>query len=253
MRCADLPRGGRRASYPRGVTRTRSPRRRAGCLVGLSVAVVLLVGGMLLADRAGHSIAENVAADAARSRLDAADLDVAIEGFPFLTQLARGTLDDVRLQASSATLQGLAVTDLDVTATGVAVREPRGAEHVVATGTVPTAALQTLLRERTGWDLTLTVEDETLVAGGSVAGVPVGVALAVAPAGADGLTATVTSASLAGLTVDAGVLPDALASRLTEVDVTDQLPAGARVTGAVVQADGLHLTAELDDVALDAL
>jgi hypothetical protein len=235
------------------VTRTRSPRRRAGCLVGLSVAVVLLVGGTLLADRAGHSIAEDVAADAVRSRLDAADLDVAIQGFPFLTQLARGTLDDVRLQASSATLQGLAVTDLDVTATGVAVREPRGAEHVVATGTVPTAALQELLRERTGWDLTLTVEGETLVAGGSVAGVPVGVALAVAPAGADGLTATVTSASLAGLTVDAGVLPDALASRLTEVDVTDQLPAGARVTGAVVQADGLHLTVELDDVALDAL
>jgi hypothetical protein len=235
------------------VTRTRSPRRRVGCVVGLSLAVVLLVGGTLLADRAGHSIAEDVAADAVRSQLTATDLDVAIEGFPFLTQLARGTLDDVRLQASTATLQGLDVTDLDVTATGVAVREPRGAEHVLATATVPTAALQALLQERTGWDLTLTVEGEDLVAGGSVAGVPVAVALAVAPAGPDGLTATVTSASLAGLTVDAGLLPDGLAARLSEIDVTDQLPAGASVTGATVRADGLHLTVELVDVALDAL
>jgi hypothetical protein len=235
------------------VTRSRSPRRRVGCLVGASLAVVLLVGGTLLADRAGHSIAEDVAADAVRSQLSAADLDVAIEGFPFLTQLARGTLDDVHLQASSATLQGLDVTDLDVTATGVAIREPRGAEHVLATATLPTAALQTLLRERTGWDLALTVEGENLVAGGAIAGVPVAVALAVAPAGADGLTATVVSASLAGLTVDAGMLPDSLAARLSEVDVTDQLPAGASVTGATVQADGLHLTVELADVTLDAL
>jgi hypothetical protein len=79
------------------------------------------------------------------------------------------------------------------------------------------------------------------------------VALAVSPAGTDGLTATVISASLAGLTVDAGMLPDSLASRLQEVDVTDQLPAGASVTGATVQTDGLHLTVELADVTLDAL
>ncbi len=239
--------------YPRGVTRTRSPRRRVGCVVGLTAAVLVLVGGTLLADRVTHSIAEDVAADAVRSQLGATDPQVDVTGFPFLTQLARGTLDDVHLTATGATLRGLDVTDLDVVATGVAVREPRGAEHVVATATVPTAALESLLRERTGWDLALAVDGEALVATGAVAGVPVGVTLTLAPAGADGLVATITSASLGGFTIDAGLLPDGLASRIAEVDVADQLPAGAEVTGAVVEADGLHLTVELADVTLDSL
>jgi hypothetical protein len=235
------------------VTRTRTPRRRVGCLVGSVIAVVVLVGGALLADRVTHSLAQDVAADAARSKLSAADLDVRIEGFPFLTQVVGGTLDDVRLTAPAATLQGLSVVDLDVTATGVAVREPRGAEHVVATATVPTAALESLLRERTGWDLTLTVDGQTLVAGGAAAGIPASVAFTVAPAGAEGLTATITGASLAGLGIDASLLPDGLASRFTEFDVADEIPAGARVTGATVAADGLHLVVELDDVTLDQL
>lgn len=239
--------------YPRGVTRTRSPRRRVGCVVGLTGAVLVLIGGTLLADRVTHSIAQDVAADAVRSQLGAVDPEVDIAGFPFLTQLARGTLDDVHLTASAASLRGLEVTGLDVVATGVAVREPRGAEHVVATGTVPTATLEQLLRERTGWDLALAVDGETLVATGAVAGVGVGVSLALAPAGADGLVATITSASLGGFTIDAGLLPDGLASRIAEVDVTDQLPAGAEVTGAVVGPEGLHLTVELADVTLDSL
>lgn len=236
------------------VTRTRTSRRRAGCTVGLVAALVVVAGGGLLADRVTHGLAEDMAADAVSSRLDAADLDVTIDGFPFLTQALRGTLDDVQLTAPAASLQGLQVADLHVTATDVAVRGERGAEHVRATATVPTATLEALLRERTGWDLTLTADDAgTLTAGGAVVGLPVAVGLTLAPAGADGLTATITSASLGGLTVDAGALPDGLAQRLADVDVTDQLPAGARVTDATVRADGLHLVVEVDDVTLDSL
>lgn len=239
------------ASYPRGVTRT--PRRRLGCLIGSTLAVLVVVGGALLADRVTHGIAEDAAADAVRSRLSASDLDVRIDGFPFLTQVVGGTLDDVHLAASSAVLQGLEVTDLDVAATGVTIRGERGAEHVVATATVPTAVLQAQLRERTGWDLELSVDGDQLVAGGTAAGLPASASLAVAPAGAAGLTATITSASLAGLSIDASVLPDGLASRLTEIGVVEQLPAGASITGATVEADGLHLVLELDDVTLDEL
>ncbi|WP_158609652.1 LmeA family phospholipid-binding protein [Cellulomonas triticagri] len=232
---------------------TRTPRRRVGCLVGSTLAVVVLVGGSVLADRVAHGFAQDAAADAVRSRLSAADLDVRIEGFPFLTQLAGGTLDDVRLAASSASLQGLDVTDLDVRATGVVVRGERGAEHVTATATVPTAALEALLRERSGWDLALAVQGQELVATGALAGVPVSVSLTLAPAGADGLTATITGASLAGLGIDPGALPDGLGARLADLSVVDQLPAGAEVTGATVEADGLHLAVAVDDVTLDAL
>lgn len=232
------------------MTRTRNPRRRVGCLVGLVLAVVLLAGGTLLADRVTHSIAEDVAADALRSHLDATgEAEVAIQGFPFLTQLASGTLDDVRLLADAATLRGMDLVDLDVTARRVAVHEPRGAESVIATGTVPIATLESLLRERTGWDLTLTVDGSTFVAGGDLSGVPALVGLTMAPAGVDGLTVTIASALLGGLDVDAAVLPDALGSQLPDIGVlTEQLPASASITAATVQADGLHVTVELADV-----
>lgn len=222
-------------------------------MIGLTAVVVVLVGGTVLAERVTRSIAEDVAVDAVRNAASASDVEVDIEGFPFLPQLLRGTLDDVRVTAASATLRGLAVTDLDIQATGVAVREPRGAEHVRASATVPTAALEQLLRERTGWDLTLAVEGDALVASGSAAGVPASVTLTIAAAGTDGLTATITSASLGGLGIDAGFLPDGLASRITQVGLTDALPAGATVTAATVEADGVHLDVELDDVTLDEL
>jgi hypothetical protein len=222
-------------------------------VVGLTAVVVVLVGGTLLAERVTRSIAEDVAVDAVRNAASATDVQVDIEGSPFLPQLLRGTLDDVRVSAATATLRGLAVTDLDIDATGVAVRQPRGAEHVRATATVPTATLEQLLRERTGWDLTLVVEGGTLVAAGTAAGLPASVSLTIAPAGADGLTASITGVSLGGLGVDAGFLPDGLASRITQFGLTDALPAGSTVTGATVEADGVHLAVELDDVTLDQL
>lgn len=217
------------------------------------LALLVLVGGPLLADRVARGLAEDVAADAVQQQTGATGTDVTVTGFPFLTQLIAGTLDDVRLSADALTLDGLPLTDVDVTATGVAVREPRGAEHVRVTATATTAALESLLRDRTGWDLVLRAEGETLVAEGQVAGLPAAVALTVAPAGTAGLTAVVQSASLAGLTVDADVLPDGLAARLTRFGIADELPQGAAITGATVQPDGLRLTVELGDVTLDAL
>jgi hypothetical protein len=233
---------------------TRTPRRRVGCLVGSVIAVVVLVGGPVLADRVTHGYAEDVAADAVRSRLSATDADVRIEGFPFLTQFARGTLRDVHLRASSASIQGLDVVDLEVAATEVAVRGTQGAARVRATATVPPEALQALLRERTGWgDLTVTLEDGTVLAGGALVGVPVSVALTIAPAGEAGITATVVGASLAGFQVDAAALPDGIADRLAGLSVAEDLPAGSRVTGATVAPDGLHLVVEADDVTVDQL
>ncbi|MCI3272039.1 LmeA family phospholipid-binding protein [Streptomyces cylindrosporus] len=62
----------------------------------LLIVVVILGGLFVIADRVAVHFAENEAADKVRSTegLDATP-DVSIKGFPFLTQVASGELDDV--------------------------------------------------------------------------------------------------------------------------------------------------------------
>lgn len=237
------------------MSRTPAPRRRRGCLVTAVIAVVLLVGGAVLADRVAHGLAQQAAADAVRQRLDSSgEVAVDIRGFPFLTQLASGTLDDVRLRADAAQLESLSLTDVDVTAADVRIQEPRSARDVVATGTVPTSVLQDTLRDASGWDLTLTTQGSDLVASGEVLSIPVSVSIAMGADPATGLTATITGAQLGGLTVDAAALPDGLGVRLTDVGgLTDRLPAGASITDARVRSDGLRVTVHLTDVTEDSL
>jgi hypothetical protein len=226
-----------------------------GCVVGLSIALVVLVGGAVLADGVTRSIAEDVAADAVRTQIDTTgDLTVSVEGTPFLTQLASGTLDRIRLHADGATVSGIAITDLDILATDVTVRGDRSAAEVVATGTVPIAQIEQTMRERTGWDLTAAVEGDTLVATGAVLGVPVSASFTVAVAEDGTVVPTLQQVTLAGLAVDASALPDGLGARLGGVgSLTDQLPAGATLTDAQVQADGLRITAQMHDVTADSL
>ncbi|MET9495780.1 DUF2993 domain-containing protein [Streptomyces sp. NPDC006552] len=60
---------------------------------------VVIVGGLfVIADRVAVNFAENKAADKLRTSEGLAETpDVDIEGFPFLTQVAAGSLDDVRI------------------------------------------------------------------------------------------------------------------------------------------------------------
>jgi hypothetical protein len=230
----------------------RRRRRRVGCLVGLSIALVVTVGGAVLADRVTRSIAQDVAADAVRSALDTTGtVRVDIDGTPFLTQLLGGSLDRLHLYADAATVSGTALTDVQVVATDVAVREPRSAALVVATATVPLSQIEQTLRERTGWDLTATVEGETLIGTGEIAGVAASAAFTLAAGGDAGVTATLQSVTLAGLTVDATVLPDGLGDRLTQLgSLTGDTLAGGEVTDVQVQADGVRITVRLTDVTV---
>ncbi|WP_420034790.1 DUF2993 domain-containing protein [Streptomyces sp. cg28] len=64
----------------------------------LLILVVILGGLFVIADRVAVNIAENKAADKIReSESLASTPSVSIEGFPFLTQVADGTLDDVKI------------------------------------------------------------------------------------------------------------------------------------------------------------
>ncbi|MEV8435540.1 DUF2993 domain-containing protein [Streptomyces sp. HUAS 31] len=64
----------------------------------LLIVVVILGGLFVLADRLAVGFAEDEVAEKVRTRENlAATPDVSIKGFPFLTQVASGSLDDVEL------------------------------------------------------------------------------------------------------------------------------------------------------------
>lgn len=74
--------------------------------------VLVLVVLAVAADRIALVVAQNAAADRIASKLDATGVDVAIHGFPFLTQAARRVLDDVDITAATASRDGVQVRDL---------------------------------------------------------------------------------------------------------------------------------------------
>ncbi len=98
-----------------------------GRRVGIALIVVLVVlGGLLVAaDRIAAFAAERTIADQAKKELTARDItsptqpSVAVGGFPFLTQVARGKYDKITIHVDHPSSQGVTLDALDVTATGV--------------------------------------------------------------------------------------------------------------------------------------
>jgi hypothetical protein len=150
-------------------------RRRGGCLVAVLVLLVVLVGALVVVDRVGVGIAEGQVAEqvAARGGL-AAEPDVDITGFPFLTQALSGEYDDVRIHLTAEQLGQPAGTRADIALRGVHVplsdvlsgsvqQIPVDAVDGTATLSWPLLALQlggdtTLSRDGDGIRLTKTVE-----------------------------------------------------------------------------------------------
>ncbi|MEU6577776.1 DUF2993 domain-containing protein [Streptomyces sp. NPDC046805] len=116
--------------------------------------VVVIVGGLfVIADRVAVRFAERQAADRLRiSENLAATPDVSINGFPFLTQLASGTLDDVEVRiknyeaASDDGTKKVRIDDLTADLKGVTFSgDHSSATAATATGTA-TVSYAELLR-----------------------------------------------------------------------------------------------------------
>ena len=98
-----------------------------GRRIGVSLIVVLVVlGGLLVAaDRIAAFAAERTISEqakkelAARSITSSSEPTVAVGGFPFLTQVARGKYDRISIHVDHPTSQGVTLDRLDVTARGV--------------------------------------------------------------------------------------------------------------------------------------
>lgn len=229
-------------------------RRRRGCLVTFVLALVLLAGGALLAEYASRSLVQSLASDAVRNGLHTdRTLEVDVPETPVLPQLIRGELREVDVTAETARIRGVDIVGVQAQATGVRIRGERGADEVTVTATLPSSTLESLLAERTGWDLQVAEQDGQLVLSGETLGVPLSVSLQVAAT--DGaITATITQTTIGGLTVDAVQLPLGLNDQLGNLaGITDQLAAQATISDAQVVDGGLQVTLVLRDVLMDDL
>ncbi|MCU1432449.1 MAG: hypothetical protein JWP95_1554 [Actinotalea sp.] len=177
----------------------------------------------------------------------AAEPDVAIAGFPFLTQVAGGELDEVTISTSSVEIDGILLEDVDVLLSGVSTDEPYTAQDVTMTASVSLATMRQML----AIDADLSIEDRELVAESSILGLPLQLNLVPRPAGR-AIEIDLVSLSLAGATVSADDLPNALADQVEGLEIPmDGLPAGMELTGLTLTADGVDLTAEGQDIELD--
>lgn len=221
----------------------------------VAVGVVLLTalaGGAYAGDRWALGTVEDRVADEVRTGVDGVtgQPDVEIAGFPFLTQLASGSLDDVTVGLATASLSGVDLKDVDVRAHGVGTRTPYTAARAVVTGTLTTATLERLVAERTDADVALAVDGGRLTATIEVLRADVTAELVPSAAG-DAIAVDVVAVTFAGAAVDVDDLPRAATSRLQDLQVpVEGLPPGLALTDVVVQGDGLRLTATGTDVAL---
>ncbi|MFF5183663.1 DUF2993 domain-containing protein [Streptomyces sp. NPDC000345] len=144
----------------------------------LLIVVVILGGLFVLADRLAVNFAENEAADKLRTTEGLATTpDVSIKGFPFLTQVVGGSLDDVEVgiadyEADTGTEGGtIRIDDLEADMKGVEFSgDYSSATATTATGTATVAydeLLKTAKNEETQLPLGVTAKVVGLSDGGN--------------------------------------------------------------------------------------
>lgn len=227
----------------------------AKALGGLVVLGVVVVGGLFVGDRYAESRAEEYAVGVVSQSIPTTQPPVVdIKGFPFLTQLVSGTLDEVTATAAGATLEGIPVTDVAVDATQVNVRPPQGqqpsAGHATIAATIPTASLEKVVKDKTGLTVQLAVDGTAVTASGTVLGLPL--ALDLVPKVESGkLLVDAQGLTLGGRQITAQSLPAALRERISGIEVPVQgLPAGLTLSRADVVPTGLRITADGTNVVV---
>ncbi|NEK58287.1 DUF2993 domain-containing protein [Geodermatophilus sabuli] len=224
----------------------------------LLVVLLLLCGLVVLADRVGVGIAEDRVAEVVAERGGlAGPPEVAIEGFPFLTQAIGGRYELVRMSLTAADLGQPDGTRADVALRGVQVPlsdvlsgsvEQVPVERVDGTATLS----YELLSQQLGTGTTLRPEGQGLridrtveIAGRALPLTAVGT---VTLDGND-LVVDVDEASGAGVE-----LPDFLVDRAADaLDLrytVPELPFGLQLTGVAPGADGVDVTVAATDTVL---
>jgi hypothetical protein len=252
----------------------RRPRKRWGrrLLITLIVLLVVLGAGLAVLDRfavsyAERRISDEVTTQVADQQATSEKPDVTIEGVPFLTQVADGKYQEIKIQLAdfsgpAGNGKTIKIPLLDVRATNVVapldtIRSGRGeitASSVTGSGTIDYAQLTTLIGQR---DLKIAEKDGKLVGSAPV----------------QALGQTFNASFTATLTVRNGVLQvrftDVTAAELPNIPLVraaintyakrlgvdlkvPKLPLKLALQKVEARPDGLHITAGANDVSLNS-
>lgn len=222
----------------------------AGVAIG---AVVLLVGGAFVADRVVASTVEKRSVEAIQQNLDGVvgTPTVDIGGFPFLTQVLKGSLDEVSGQVDGVTIEGIPATDVTLDATNITTSEPYTAGTATIEATLPTASIDQIIADQTTLSITTNVDGDALQATGQVLGVRLTASLI--PRVEDGkLLVDVTSVAIGGASLSVDSLPKSIGDKLDDIEIPVKtgLPEGLVLSGVQVVDDGVRITATGTDVVI---
>lgn len=217
------------------------------------VIVVLVLGaGAVVADRVLEHRTEQQIAEAIKANVDGVqgEPQVQIAGFPFLTQLAAGSLDHVTGTIDAANLSGVTAQDITFDGRDVSTSRPYTVGDATVAATLPTASIEQLVDQRTGLTVQLTSSGGAMRASGNVLGLPLTADLVPGVQGGQ-LVVDLQRVTVGGATISVADLPSAISKRLSDVTIpVTGLPKGLALSQAVVVDDGLRLTATGRDVAL---
>jgi hypothetical protein len=226
----------------------------------LIVLLVLLVAGLIGADRFGEARAESEVARqvAAQYRLPERP-EVEIGGFPFLTQAIGGNYQQIDVVIGGYSQQGVAVQDLRIRLNDLHAPLSdllSGDQSNVRAGTATASAVipYSVIQEATARQGVQKVSrdgDNLLLEGTLVfqgINVPVGVTLSLEPT-AEGVVLTPESVSASGIQV-----PLALVKRnFTYTVPVTGLPMGSRITAVEPVDAGLKVTGSARDINLSGI
>jgi hypothetical protein len=213
----------------------------------VAVVVVLLVLGVV-ADRGAVAVAQNqISEQIARELPGAGSVQTDIGGFPVLTQVARGTLDEVTVRLDDVPTEQGMLDSVTVVLSDVATAEPRTAGTVVATAVVPLSTLQAQLGD--SWAVSV---DGDALAVEFTGAVPV--EAAVVPVVRDGaITVDLRSITLLGVEIQGDSVPGFVTDALNSmVGSFGSLPFGLVPESVLVTASGVEVVATGSDVDLAA-
>lgn len=229
----------------------RPPRRRRTTIIVSAIVIVLtLIIGAIAADRVVDYMTEQRIAKSLESYGDA---EVAVEGFPVLTQMAAGKRDTVHITAAEANYEGVDFADVDAKLYDVPTDTSRPVGTVDATAVLPHSTLDELAAEHASLPegMEFTTEDGELALKGSMFGQDLLVGI---DPKADGRRAVVNASTIrlgsAEFSLDR--LPGFLTSAISDIVIDlDFLPAGLELTDITATEAGLKVRLHGTGVSLE--